>query len=246
MNAGPAGLPMKSGRNLRAPSPAAPATARAAFPELYLVMCDAACTESAIRSTTCQDVDTDVDALVDLRVVLGHSGLARLRIAAAFLLAWTWIEPIPPGIRPLVVAAFVFSFALCTPVVRMRSDMSYSVYLLHGPLLQTLILTGLAVPQSPHAYKPGCPRSTCAGAPPTPTDCRRGQRQNWQLPCLSAPAHLYFNAGRSGDPDGECAPAPIGSRICGASVLDVMGGECQAQSGSECLTCRSEPVPGRG
>ena len=39
--------------------------------------------------------------------------------------------------------AFVFSFALCTPVVRMRSDMSYSVYLVHGPLVQTLILLGV-------------------------------------------------------------------------------------------------------
>ena len=43
----------------------------------------------------------------------------------------------------MVVAAFVFSFALCTPVVRLKFDMSYSVYLLHGPLLQTLILLGL-------------------------------------------------------------------------------------------------------
>ena len=41
------------------------------------------------------------------------------------------------------MAAFVFSFALCTPVIRLKSDMSYSVYLLHGPLLQTLILLGL-------------------------------------------------------------------------------------------------------
>jgi hypothetical protein len=36
------------------------------------------------------------------------------------------------------------------------------------------------------------------------------------------------------------------SRICGASVLDVIRGECQAQSGGECLIYRSEPVPGRG
>ena len=37
----------------------------------------------------------------------------------------------------------MFCFALCTPVLRMRSDMSYSVYLVHGPLIQTLILLGL-------------------------------------------------------------------------------------------------------
>jgi peptidoglycan/LPS O-acetylase OafA/YrhL len=64
-------------------------------------------------------------------------------IVVAFVVAWTLVEPIPPGIRPLVVGAFVFSFALCTPVIRLKTDMSYSVYLLHGPLLQTLILLGL-------------------------------------------------------------------------------------------------------
>ena len=48
----------------------------------------------------------------------------------------------PASVR-LVVAAFVFSFALCTPVVRLRSDMSYSVYLVHGPLMQTLLLIGV-------------------------------------------------------------------------------------------------------
>jgi peptidoglycan/LPS O-acetylase OafA/YrhL len=64
-------------------------------------------------------------------------------VSALFLLAWTEFHPIPPGIRPLVVAAFVFCFALCTPVLRMRSDMSYSVYLVHGPMIQTLLLLGL-------------------------------------------------------------------------------------------------------
>jgi len=64
-------------------------------------------------------------------------------IAVAFLVAWTMMHPIPPGVRPLIVAAFVFSFALCTPVIPLKWDISYSVYLLHGPLLQTLILLGL-------------------------------------------------------------------------------------------------------
>jgi peptidoglycan/LPS O-acetylase OafA/YrhL len=64
-------------------------------------------------------------------------------VAVVFLTAWTWIHPIPPGIRPLLVGAFVFCFALCTPVVPMRTDMSYSVYLVHGPLIQTLLLLGL-------------------------------------------------------------------------------------------------------
>ncbi len=69
--------------------------------------------------------------------------LASAAIAAGFLATWSLMHPIPPGIRPLIVAAFVFSFALCTPVVRLKSDMSYSVYLVHGPLLQTMILTGV-------------------------------------------------------------------------------------------------------
>jgi peptidoglycan/LPS O-acetylase OafA/YrhL len=64
-------------------------------------------------------------------------------VSVLFLIAWTWFHPIPPGIRPLVVAAFVFCFALCTPVLRMHTDMSYSVYLVHGPLIQTLLLLGL-------------------------------------------------------------------------------------------------------
>ena len=64
-------------------------------------------------------------------------------IAVAFLVAWTYFDPIAPGIRPLIVAAFVFSAALHTPVIRMKRDISYSVYLLHGPLIQTLILLGI-------------------------------------------------------------------------------------------------------
>ena len=64
-------------------------------------------------------------------------------VTVLFMVAWTWLDPIPPGIRPLVVGAFVFCFAICTPVLRMRSDMSYSVYLVHGPIIQTLLLLGL-------------------------------------------------------------------------------------------------------
>jgi peptidoglycan/LPS O-acetylase OafA/YrhL len=69
--------------------------------------------------------------------------LVSVVIAVLFLIAWSVIHPIPPGIRPVLVAAFVYSFALCLPVVRLRTDISYSVYLLHGPLIQMLILLGL-------------------------------------------------------------------------------------------------------
>ncbi len=64
-------------------------------------------------------------------------------VAVLFLSAWTWIHPIPPGIRPLLVGAFVFCTVFCTPVVPMRTDMSYSVYLVHGPLIQTMLLLGI-------------------------------------------------------------------------------------------------------
>jgi peptidoglycan/LPS O-acetylase OafA/YrhL len=64
-------------------------------------------------------------------------------IAVGFLAAWTFVPHIPDGIRPLLVAAFVYTFALCTPAVPLRSDLSYGVYLLHGPVIQTLILLGL-------------------------------------------------------------------------------------------------------
>ena len=69
--------------------------------------------------------------------------LVSVAIAVVFFVAWSNFHPIPPGIRPLLVGAFVYSFALCTPVIPLRRDLSYSVYLLHGPLLQTLILLGL-------------------------------------------------------------------------------------------------------
>jgi peptidoglycan/LPS O-acetylase OafA/YrhL len=61
-------------------------------------------------------------------------------IAAAFFATWSVVHPIPDGVRPLIVAAFVHSFALSTPPVRLRTDLSYSVYLIHGPLLQILLL----------------------------------------------------------------------------------------------------------
>ena len=69
--------------------------------------------------------------------------LVSAGVAVVLLLSWTYLHPIPAGIRPIIVGAFVFTFALCTPVIRMKSDMSYSVYLVHGPLLQTLILLGV-------------------------------------------------------------------------------------------------------
>ena len=75
------------------------------------------------------------------RLLVNH--WVSLLIAVVFFAAWTFVQPIPDGIRPLIVAAFVHSFALSTPPLRLRTDLSYSVYLLHGPLIQVLILLGL-------------------------------------------------------------------------------------------------------
>jgi peptidoglycan/LPS O-acetylase OafA/YrhL len=71
-----------------------------------------------------------------------HPAISLLA-TAAFLAAWSFIHPIPPGIRPLVVAGFIWCTAFSRPVMRLKNDISYSVYLLHGPLVQTLILLGL-------------------------------------------------------------------------------------------------------
>jgi peptidoglycan/LPS O-acetylase OafA/YrhL len=64
-------------------------------------------------------------------------------VSVAFLAAWTWLWPIPAVVRPLLVGAFVFCFALRLPILPLRADLSYSVYLLHGPVIQTLLLLGL-------------------------------------------------------------------------------------------------------
>lgn len=67
--------------------------------------------------------------------------LAALVIAGFFVI-WSVVRPIPDGVRPLLVAALVYCFALKVKLPRLTSDLSYSVYLVHGPLLQILILLG--------------------------------------------------------------------------------------------------------
>jgi peptidoglycan/LPS O-acetylase OafA/YrhL len=69
--------------------------------------------------------------------------LTAVIVSIAFLVAWTWFWPIPSGIRPVVVGAFVFCFALCLPPLPVRTDLSYSVYLQHGPIIQLLLLLGV-------------------------------------------------------------------------------------------------------
>ncbi len=64
-------------------------------------------------------------------------------VSIGFFIIWTWLWPLPPGIRPLIVGAFVFCFALQLPVIPLRFDLSYSVYLQHGPMIQILLFLGL-------------------------------------------------------------------------------------------------------
>jgi peptidoglycan/LPS O-acetylase OafA/YrhL/glycosyltransferase involved in cell wall biosynthesis len=53
----------------------------------------------------------------------------------------------PPVIFPLAVGAFVIVAALRAPRLRINSDISYGVYLLHAPIIQLALLFGL--------YRPG-------------------------------------------------------------------------------------------
>jgi peptidoglycan/LPS O-acetylase OafA/YrhL len=52
-----------------------------------------------------------------------------------------------PLLYPLLAGAFVVSLALCTPPLRLHSDISYGIYLIHAPILQSALLAGL--------YRPG-------------------------------------------------------------------------------------------
>ncbi len=69
--------------------------------------------------------------------------LISVAVGLIFFVSWSYLRNIPPGICPIIVGAFVYCFAFCIPVVPMRRDLSYSVYLLHAPMLQTLILLHL-------------------------------------------------------------------------------------------------------
>jgi len=79
------------------------------------------------------------------RVVIGRTtGLVLAAIAAvAFTLL---VRSHPAIIFPLVVGAFTAVVALATPPVRLRTDISYGVYLLHAPVIQLSLLFGIYRP----------------------------------------------------------------------------------------------------
>ena len=64
---------------------------------------------------------------------------AALAVTAGFLLLWTWVPEPPPLLLPLLVGVLVAALALWLPPLGLGLDISYSVYLLHGPVLQTLL-----------------------------------------------------------------------------------------------------------
>ncbi|HWM60530.1 MAG TPA: acyltransferase family protein [Rhizomicrobium sp.] len=65
-----------------------------------------------------------------------------LLAAAAAVLVTALLRWHPPVLNPLAVAAFVALAALTTPALRPVRDISYGVYLAHGPVIQLAILTG--------------------------------------------------------------------------------------------------------
>jgi peptidoglycan/LPS O-acetylase OafA/YrhL/glycosyltransferase involved in cell wall biosynthesis len=76
------------------------------------------------------------------KLVMGKN--TSLVLAATFGVLFTLLMgPQPPVIYPLVVGAFVAFTALKTPPVRLRTDISYGVYLLHAPVIQLSLLFGL-------------------------------------------------------------------------------------------------------
>ncbi len=64
---------------------------------------------------------------------------AALAVAAGFLLLWTLVPQPPPVLLPMLVGVFVAAVALWLPPIGLGLDVSYSVYLLHGPVLQVLL-----------------------------------------------------------------------------------------------------------
>jgi peptidoglycan/LPS O-acetylase OafA/YrhL len=62
-----------------------------------------------------------------------------LAVAVGFPVVWTFVPQPPPLVLPLMVGLFVAAVALWSPPLGVGLDISYSVYLLHGPVLQTLL-----------------------------------------------------------------------------------------------------------
>ncbi len=79
------------------------------------------------------------------RLTLGATAGLGLTIILALLFT-ALLDSHPPVIYPLVVGALVIVAALQAPRVRLRTDISYGVYLLHGPTIQLSLLLAIYRP----------------------------------------------------------------------------------------------------
>ncbi len=68
------------------------------------------------------------------------AAMLALGIAISGLIARHWDFPV---VYPLLVGAFVVVTALAVPPVRLRTDISFGVYLFHAPVIQLSLLLGL-------------------------------------------------------------------------------------------------------
>jgi peptidoglycan/LPS O-acetylase OafA/YrhL/glycosyltransferase involved in cell wall biosynthesis len=75
------------------------------------------------------------------RLEMKRAGLALTLLSGVLLTLL--LHAHPQVIYPLVVAVFVMAAALGTPALRLERDISYGVYLLHGPVIQLALLLGL-------------------------------------------------------------------------------------------------------
>ena len=79
------------------------------------------------------------------RLVIGRA--AGLALAAAAAIVFTLLTRSHwPIVFPLVAGAFTALVALATPPIRLRTDISYGVYLLHAPVIQVSLLFGIYRP----------------------------------------------------------------------------------------------------
>jgi peptidoglycan/LPS O-acetylase OafA/YrhL/glycosyltransferase involved in cell wall biosynthesis len=79
------------------------------------------------------------------RLTLGATAGLVVTIVLAVLFS-ALVDSRPPVIYPLIVGAFVVATALQAPRLRLHTDISYGVYLVHGPTIQLSLLLGLYRP----------------------------------------------------------------------------------------------------